>query len=78
MNTPAASLYYGLVSHRRLRPRAHRLSYKVYSLFADLDELPALGRRLRLFSHNGPNLFSFYDRDHGDHSGRPLRHWVDA
>ena len=61
-----------------MRPRPHRLAYRVFSLLADLEELPALGRRLKLFSHNRWNLFSFYDRDHGDHSGRPLRSWVDA
>ena len=83
---PDGALYVGTVTHRRLRPREHRLGYKVYSLYADLDRLPDLDRRLKLFSYNRPNVFSFYDRDHGDGtegtdgaSGeeRPLRAWVD-
>ncbi len=77
MSAPDGSLYFGLVTHRRSRPREHKLAYRVYSFLIDLDALPALDRRLKLFSHNRWNLFSFYDRDHGDHSGRPLRQWVD-
>lgn len=42
-------------------------------MLLDLDELDALGRRLRLFSHNGLNLFSFYDADHGNCDGQPVR-----
>ncbi|MBO6634236.1 DUF1365 family protein [Parvibaculum sp.] len=71
-------LYEGKVFHRRLRPRVHALSYRVFYMALDLDELPALSRRSRLFSHNGFSLFGFYDRDHGDGSGRPLREWVEA
>lgn len=78
MSAPDGSLYYGLVTHRRRRPREHKLAYRVYSFLLDLDALPSLDRGLKLFSHNRPNLFSFYDRDHGDHSGRPLRQWVDG
>lgn len=35
-------LYFGRVMHRRLTPFRHRLDYRVFSLFLDLDELPAL------------------------------------
>ncbi len=77
MSATDGSLYYGLVTHRRRRPREHKLAYRVYSFLLDLDALPSLGKRLKLFSHNRFNLFSFYDRDHGDHSGRPLKEWVD-
>jgi len=70
-----SALYPGWVMHRRLRPRSHHFKYRVFSILLDLDELPALSRRLRLFSWNRPGLFSFQDRDHGD--GRPLRLWLD-
>lgn len=70
-------LYFGHVIHRRLRPRVHHLRYRVFSLYADLDELPALGRTLPLFSHNRFNVFSFHDQDFGDGSGTPLRAWVE-
>ena len=74
----ASGLYDGRVMHERLRPRRHRLSYRIFQMLLDLDELPALGRSLRLFAHNGPGLLSFHDRDHGDGSGRPLRAWVEG
>jgi DUF1365 family protein len=59
--------------HRRLRPRAHKLRYRVFWMLLDLDEIDDLSRRLRLFSHNRFNAVSFHDADHGDGSGRPLR-----
>ncbi len=74
----ASRLYEGRVFHRRLRPRAHALSYSVFYMALDLDEVPALARRSRLFAHNGFSLFSFHDRDHGDGSGKPLRPWVET
>ena len=36
----------------------HELRYSVFNLFADVDELPELGKRLRLFCYNRFNLFS--------------------
>ena len=71
-------LYLGRVMHRRPRPVRHRLDYRVYSLLLDLDELPDVERRLRLFSHNRFNLFSYHDRDHGPRDGSPIRPWIDA
>lgn len=61
----ASALYVGRVMHQRLRPKRHRLGYRVYALLVDLDELPALAQRLRLFSLNRFNLFSLHERDHG-------------
>jgi len=73
-----SALYRGIVVHHRLRPVRHRLDYRVFSLLLDLDEIPALAQRLRLFSHNRPGLISFYDRDHGPGDGRALKPWVQA
>lgn len=73
-----SALYMGTVIHQRTRPKAHRLRYRVFCLLADLDELPELGQRLKLFGHNARGLFSFHDRDHGDGEGAGLRAWVDA
>lgn len=64
-----SALYTGTVMHQRLRPRRHHLRYRVFSLLLDLDELPALAARLRLFSLDRFNLFSFHGRDHG--AGEP-------
>ena len=71
-------LYLGSVVHNRLRPRRHRLAYRVFSMLIDLDELPALDRDLALFSHNRLNLFAFHDCDHGAADGTSLRVWVEA
>jgi uncharacterized protein len=68
-----SALYLGDVMHQRLRPKAHRLDYKMYSVLLDLDELEALNQRLRFFSIDRWNLFSFYRSDRGDGSGRDLR-----
>lgn len=75
---PRSCLYVGDVMHRRVRPRPHRLSYRVLSFLIDLDEADALAGRLRLFSRNRFNLFSFHDRDHGDGTGRDLKGQVEV
>ncbi len=72
----ASGLYRGLVVHRRLKPRRHRMVYRVFTLLLDLDELPALDRSLTLFGHNRRALLSFHDRDHGPGDGSPLKPWV--
>jgi uncharacterized protein len=71
-------LYFGRVVHLRLRPVRHALSYRVFSLFLDLDELSDAARRLKLFSLNRFNVFSFYERDHGPRSEQPLKPYVEA
>ncbi|NQE60896.1 DUF1365 domain-containing protein [Caulobacter sp. RHG1] len=76
--TQASALYRGAVAHRRFRPKAHRLRYRVFWLLLDLAELDGLGRRLTLFSRNRFNLLSFHDRDHGDGSQTPLRVQIEA
>ncbi len=79
MTTPLNSaLYVGTVTHHRLRPREHRLAYRIYSLLLDLDEMQRLDRDLRLFSVNRFNLFSFHERDRGDGGAQPLRERVEA
>ena len=50
--------------HRRQAPRRHYFRYRVWWLLIDIDELPALSRRLRLFSHNRFNVFAFHDSDY--------------
>jgi uncharacterized protein len=71
--TLQSSLYVGSVMHRRIRPRAHHFRYAAFWLLIDLEELPSLSGKLRLFSHNRFNLFSLHDRDHGDGTSTPLR-----
>jgi len=73
----ASALFPGKVTHTRLRPREHRLAYGIYSLLIDLDELPALATRFRLFSVGRFNLFSFHPKDRGDGSGADLKGQVE-
>ena len=73
----ASALYTGQVMHQRLRPRRHRLSYRLYMLLLDLDELDGCAARLRLFSRGRHNLFSFHDADHGAGTAQPLRAQVE-
>ena len=60
----ASSLYSGTVVHRRFGAKSHALRYRMTMALLDLDEIDALDGRLRLFSRNRFNLFSFHDRDH--------------
>jgi DUF1365 family protein len=76
--TQASALYRGGVVHRRLRPKAHQLNYRVFWLLLDLAEIDGLDRRVRLFSRNRFNLLSFHDRDHGDGSGAALRPQIEV
>jgi DUF1365 family protein len=75
--TLASTLYIGRVAHQRFAPRRHHLRYAMFQVLFDLDELPSLSRRSRLFSHNASNLVSFHDRDHGDGRRGALRGWVE-
>ncbi len=77
MSALFSGLYVGLVTHRRLRPRRHSLRYRTFALLLDLDELPELDLRLRLFSYNTFNLFSVFDRDYGSGSAT-LRSQIEA
>ncbi|CAN7701575.1 DUF1365 domain-containing protein [Neorhizobium sp. LjRoot104] len=72
-----SALFPGQVTHARLKPKEHRLSYRIYSLLLDLDELDALDKRLWLFSVDGFNLFSFRRKDRGDRSGSDLKGQVE-
>ena len=71
-----SSLYVGRVTHQRHKPRRHGLRYRCHWMLLDLDDLPALSRRLKLFSNNHWNIFSLYDRDYGDLSGRNINDYV--
>jgi DUF1365 family protein len=73
-----SALYQGVVVHQRFKPAGHRLRYRIVSLLIDLDELPALSRRLRLFSVDRFNLFSIRQGDFGAGTPTGLRDWVAA
>jgi DUF1365 family protein len=68
-----SAIYTGTVVHTRLRPRRHRLRYRVFSLLLDLDELEHLNSRVLRVER--PGLLSFRAADHGD-GLTPLRDWA--
>lgn len=57
--------------HHRFSPRNHRFVYRIFMFALDLDELDALHRRMRLFSFNRANAYSFREQDFLP-SGEPL------
>jgi uncharacterized protein len=67
------SLYFGDVMHARLKPVAHRFSYRVMSLLIDLDRLDEADRQSTLFGVNRAALYSFHEADHGERDGSSLR-----
>ena len=69
-------IYKGFVTHRRFTPIRHFFSYKTFSMLFDLDELGELNKQISFFSLNKFNLFSFYNKDHGERDGSDLKKWV--
>jgi DUF1365 family protein len=57
-------LYECHVMHARFAPRENRFLYRIFLFALDLDELPDLHRRLRLFSVGRRNLYSFRESDY--------------
>lgn len=74
----SSRLYIGTTSHSRTAPADNQFRYPIYFLGAYLDELDELDAKLRRFSHNGANLTSLWDRDHGPRDGSPLLPWIEA
>jgi DUF1365 family protein len=70
-----SALYHGIVTHRRFRPVAHALRYRIFMLLLDLDDAARLPRLLGV---DRPGLLSFWQRDHGDGSATGLRAWLGA
>ena len=69
-------IYNGVITHTRFKPVKHFLKYKTFSFFIDLDEIEKLDKDIKIFSYNKFNIFSFYDKDHGDRDGKNLKVWV--
>ncbi len=79
MTPPLASaLFPGHVTHARFKPKSHKLAYRIYSLLLDLDELDLLHRKLRFFSVDRFNLFSFHRKDRGNGSTADLRRQIET
>ena len=57
-------LYHTQIMHHRLKPKKHRFAYKGYMFYLDLDELPELDKKFRLFSVERFNVFSLRKKEH--------------
>ncbi|MFW5680098.1 MAG: DUF1365 family protein, partial [Pseudomonadota bacterium] len=73
---PTSCLYDGRVMHQRLRPFRQRFTYRVWSVFVDLDELGSLARRLKLLGIERRGLAGLRAADHGPRDGSALLPWV--
>ena len=61
--------FVGTVWHKRLSPKQHAFTYRVFSLCLDVDEIDRLDHDLRFFSRNRRNVVSFHDADFGAGGG---------
>ena len=63
------------VAHARTRPKRNTFHYGVYYLCLPIRDLHTLGK-IGGFTVNKPNLFSFYERDHGACDDSSLEEWI--
>ena len=71
-----SSIFDGIVVHSRLIPKKHNFKYKVFSILFNIDDLNKISNKNLLFSYNKFNLFSFFDKDHGEKDGSNPRSWI--
>jgi DUF1365 family protein len=65
-------LYEGTIRHRRFRPRPNTFEYRLFFVFLDLSELPAVFQLHPLWSHERPNVAYLRRRDHFGDPKLPL------
>jgi DUF1365 family protein len=66
-------LYECSVMHHRLVPRKHRFHYRIFLFCLELEELDEVEERVRGFSRNRFNWYTFRDRDHLPGLGSDIR-----
>lgn len=67
-----SAIYEGLVRHRRFSPVPHSFTYRLFMMYLDLNELPALFQGRWLWSYDRNNLASFKRTDHVGDPAIPL------
>ena len=72
-----SSLYSTTIVHERFYDFKHKFKYLVLSMFIDHDEIKELTKKIKIFSYNKFNIFSYYENDHGYRDGRLLREFVE-
>lgn len=68
-----SSLLVGDLRHRRVRPRRHAFTYRVWHLLVDVDELAQLDREVAGFAWNRRAPVAIHDTDHLGPAALPLR-----
>jgi uncharacterized protein len=68
----ASAVYEGWIRHRRFRPVGHSFRYRLFLMYLDLEELPALFDRFPLFSARRPAPARFHRADFMGDPARPL------
>ena len=69
-------LYEGVVRHRRLQPRHHEFSYRVFMPYIALDEVDTLFENRWLWSARRPALARFHREDFLGDPNKPLQQEV--
>lgn len=72
VNQLNSAIYTGTVLHHRLQPKVHRFKYPLFMLYLDLEELPTLFNKMRLWSYQTPNLAWFKRSDYFGDASQPL------
>ncbi len=83
MTAPRSAFYDCKVKHRRLWPKQHGFTYRLFFFALDLAELPETARRITGFTHNRRGLYEFRESDHlpdipGETLRDRLRHWLQS
>jgi len=75
-------IYECTVMHRRMKPKVHQFTYRVFMFWLDLDELAETQKRIPIFSSEAPNLYSLRSQDHFSVGAASIREnvlaWVRA
>lgn len=68
-----SGIYEGVVMHQRWRPREHRLRYRVYMMYTDLNELQEIADQHALWSIGRRNVAAFHRADYYGDPKIPLQ-----
>ena len=71
-----SSLFSNIVKHERLFPFKNSFKYSVTSICLKYNEAQLLDKKIKFFSYNKFNIFSFYDIDHGYRDKRKIDEFV--
>ena len=66
-------LYECTVMHRRIFPKKHGFTYRIFLFFLDLDELAGLENEIPVFSSGKPNLYSLRAADYFQFQSETIR-----